>query len=111
MPFPGPGGRTPVSRGGGRDPRWSHDGHELFFVPGTPATTGVFGASVRTAPGLQVGEPALLFNHPLGTTWDPAPDGSLLSEQLGAVGGTTGSMFVIVTNWFAELVSRAPAAK
>jgi hypothetical protein len=83
----------------------------LFFVPGTPANTGVLAASVGTTPSLQIGEPTLLFNHPLGTTWDPAPDGSLLSEQLGAVGGTSGSMFVFVTNWFSELASRAPAKK
>jgi serine/threonine-protein kinase len=110
MPFPGPGGRTPVSRGGGRDPRWSRDGRDLLFVPGAATNTGVLMASVRTTPTLQVGEPTLLFNHPLGTTWDPAPDGSLLSEQLGAVGGVA-AVFVTVTNWFAELNSRAPAKK
>src|SRR5262249_19687060 len=111
MPFPGPGGHTPVSREGGRDPRWSHDGHELFFVPGATANTGVYSATVRTTPTLQIGEPTPLFSHPLGTTWDPAPSGLFLSEQLGGVGGNAGSTFVIVTNWFQELSVRAPIKK
>jgi serine/threonine protein kinase len=32
QPFPGPGGKWPVSTAGGTDPRWRADGGELFFV-------------------------------------------------------------------------------
>jgi Tol biopolymer transport system component len=32
QPFPGPGGRSPVSTAGGTFPRWRADGKELFFI-------------------------------------------------------------------------------
>ena len=31
-PFPDPGGKWQVSMNGGVDPRWGHDGRELFYV-------------------------------------------------------------------------------
>jgi len=33
-PFPGPGGRIPVSTGGGSEPAWSHDSREIFYRSG-----------------------------------------------------------------------------
>ncbi|SPE38575.1 hypothetical protein SBA6_900013 [Candidatus Sulfopaludibacter sp. SbA6] len=30
-PFPGPGGKWPISTSGGAFPLWSHEGRELFF--------------------------------------------------------------------------------
>jgi serine/threonine-protein kinase len=110
MPFPGPGGRIPVSREGGRDPRWSADGRELFFWPGTPGNTGLWAVSVRTLPTVDVGIPAQLFKTAYGTTWGPTPDGRFLIEALGG-GGVTGSTFATVTNWFDELKRRAPSKK
>jgi Tol biopolymer transport system component/DNA-binding winged helix-turn-helix (wHTH) protein len=32
VPFPGPGGKTPISIGGGKFPIWSRNGRELFFL-------------------------------------------------------------------------------
>ena len=32
QPFPGPGGKTQVSTGGGAQPRWQRDGRELFYI-------------------------------------------------------------------------------
>ena len=32
MPFPEPGAKWQVAQEGGRKPRWSHDGTELFYV-------------------------------------------------------------------------------
>jgi Tol biopolymer transport system component len=111
IPFPGPGGRIPVSRDGGRDPRWSRDGRELFFWPGTPGNTGLYAVSVKTTPSVEVGVPELLFKVAFGTTWGPAPDGKFLVEGMGAGGGVTGSTFATVTNWFEELKQRAPSKK
>ena len=34
QPFPGPGGRVPISTEGGGFPVWSLNGHELFFLAG-----------------------------------------------------------------------------
>jgi Tol biopolymer transport system component len=111
MPFPGPGGRIPVSREGGRDPRWSRDGRELFFWPGTPANVGLYAVSVKTTPSVEVGVPALMFKSAFGTTWGPTPDGRFLVEGMGTGGGVTGSVFATVTNWFDELKQRAPIKK
>lgn len=33
-PFPGPGGRTQISAGGGTEPVWSPDGRRLFYLTG-----------------------------------------------------------------------------
>ena len=32
VPFPGPGGRIPISSQGGTDPRWRRDGTEIFYM-------------------------------------------------------------------------------
>jgi len=32
QPFPGPGGRVTVSTSGGAQPRWRHDGKEIFYL-------------------------------------------------------------------------------
>ena len=32
VPFPGPGGRIPISSEGGTDPRWRQDGTEIFYM-------------------------------------------------------------------------------
>ena len=56
-PFPG-GASTRVSSGGGRLPRWSADGRELFYLSGDGQFTAV---PIRTTPSLQVGRPVALF--------------------------------------------------
>jgi serine/threonine-protein kinase len=59
QPYPGPGERVLISQGGGREPVWSRAGNEIFYR----STDGrrMFGVDVRTAPGLVVGRPRLLF--------------------------------------------------
>jgi Tol biopolymer transport system component len=52
-PFPGPGQARQVSTRGGREPTWSHDGRQLYFLH----LNGVYEADVR-APDA---EPRLLF--------------------------------------------------
>jgi hypothetical protein len=37
-PFPGPGGKTQISSGGGTQPRWRRDGKELFYRTPPPDT-------------------------------------------------------------------------
>jgi hypothetical protein len=32
LPFPGPGGKWQISADGGAEPRWSRNGHELFYI-------------------------------------------------------------------------------
>ena len=32
QPFPGPGGKVQISTNGGAQPRWRHDGKEIFYI-------------------------------------------------------------------------------
>ena len=58
-PFAGGGGATPVSSGGGVYPRWSRDGHELYFIA---PDAKLMAAAIRTsAAHIEVGAPAALF--------------------------------------------------
>jgi dipeptidyl aminopeptidase/acylaminoacyl peptidase len=69
MPYPITGGKTRVSTGGGSLPRWSHDGHELFYIS---ADRRLMSVPVRTAPALEIGAPRPLFAIKGGTLWgDP----------------------------------------
>ena len=57
-PFHREGGTTPVSVGGGRQPRWSEDGRELFYENGDALMVAAVTFSGAT---LRVGAPRLLF--------------------------------------------------
>ena len=48
------------ANGGGRWPRWSHDGSELFFVSGTD----LMAVRVSTTGDLNPGHPQRLFSWP-----------------------------------------------
>ncbi len=81
MPFrpPGPGakrafvvptggGRWQVCERGGCQPRWSHNGEELFYVEAETLVA----VEVSTSSGLRVGQANRLFHGPslTGRTWD-----------------------------------------
>jgi Tol biopolymer transport system component len=61
QPFGRSGGVWRVSRNGGRHPRWSVDGRELFYV--TPEGA-LISASVESGPSFRVIETRELFRHP-----------------------------------------------
>jgi serine/threonine protein kinase/Tol biopolymer transport system component len=107
MAFPGSGGRTRVSAAGGRSPRWSRDGRELFFLTGRGVRSALTAVRVQTAPSLAVSAQTALFQLRTGTTWDPAPDDRFLVELAG--NRDAGTSFATVTNWFDEVRRRAPA--
>src|SRR4029077_3205922 len=59
-PFPDAGGgRWQISNGGGSQPRWSPDGHELFFID---AGAHLASARVQTTPTFAVGAVTQLFD-------------------------------------------------
>ena len=66
QPFPGPGGRSTVSTGGGAQVRWRHDGKELFYI----ALDGrLMAVPVSLAPNdqtLEPGTPVPLFATRVG---------------------------------------------
>ena len=89
---------------GGRGPRWSRNGRELFHRSGNSSMA----VEVQTTPSFRAGLPHALFLMSAGTTWDVAPDGKqFLVEQLPSRG--TFRMAVVV-NWFDELRRKAPRA-
>jgi eukaryotic-like serine/threonine-protein kinase len=104
IPFPPTpnGGRWMVSRGGGVQPRWRHDGRELFYI--SPDWT-MMAVPVSTTPVFQAGIPQALFNTDMVDTgirtgpmsWDIAPDGKrflIISDKAQE----TSSLNVIL-NW------------
>ena len=103
-PFPGPGGRWPVSTTGARHPRWRRDGKELFFeVAGGIASADVSGEKDI----FQVGPVRVLFRASIlsgGTRprWDVAPDGQ---HFLVALENSEDEIvpITLVVNWMAGL--------
>ena len=57
-PFPGPGGRTQVSVGGGSEPIWAPDGRRLFYLAGTD----LIAATVATEGGVRIVSREKLFS-------------------------------------------------
>jgi len=99
-----------ASAGRSVQPRWSHDGHELYFWDSSTRTTLWSVAVSRNSP-LSLGEPVKVLSIGSGgTTWDVAPDGRFLVE-LPPGGEQPGSTLDVVTNWFEELRRLAPARK
>src|SRR5215470_840015 len=57
-PFPAPGNKWQVSRGGGREPRWRRDGKELFYISADGKMVAV---QVKTVKSFEAGSPMTLF--------------------------------------------------
>jgi Tol biopolymer transport system component len=77
--FPVANGRWQVSAGGGADPLWSRNGHELFYVA---ADRHMMAVPVSTRSAFTAGRPTRLFKTQLDTLWmdtrnhyDVSPDG------------------------------------
>jgi Tol biopolymer transport system component len=117
-PFPGPGGQTPVSVGGGIEPAWSRNGELFYRRLGDYAMMVV---EVSTDPELTVGPPKELFRgrgFPGGSPrarYAVTADGQrflmsagLLESVEGGVGEGGRSRVVIVQNWIEELKARVP---
>jgi Tol biopolymer transport system component len=108
QPFPGPGGKSQVSTGGGIEPRWRRDGKELFYI----APDGKLMAAPIQGAGqtLEAGAPVALFQTRIvggGTAiskqqYAVAPDGQRFLINITA-DESTASPITIVTNWTAGL--------
>jgi len=107
-PVTGSDQRWPVSTQGGRSPKWSRSGRELFYRNGPKMMM----VEVITRPDLKLSAPKLLFEHPyqFGTTMTASNyDVSLDGLRLLMVKGGAGAAHVnIVLNWFDELKRRVP---
>ena len=115
-PYPGPGGKTPISVAGGRSPIWRADGRELFYRRGDD----LFAVAIATSPSLRVGAPELLFTGSFvrersnqgASNYDVAPDGQrfLMLSGIDQDGGADAPppQITVVLNWFEELKERGP---
>jgi len=99
-PFPGPGGKTPISVEGGQEPRWSRAGRELFYRD--PEKNQLMAVDIQTSPAFRVGEAHALFA--LGNVpWDVAPDGKRFLVAKEPQAGASEAKMQTVVNWFEEL--------
>jgi Tol biopolymer transport system component len=107
--YPGPAGSQLISVNGGREPRWSRDGRELFYNRGDRLVV----VSVETTDSmLKTGPPTVLFEMPYtgldrgGMGYDVAPDGQrFVMLQLPEA---TSSQINVVLHWFEELKRLVP---
>jgi serine/threonine-protein kinase len=116
-PYPGPGGQTTVSVGGGMEPMWATRGDEMFYR----SLNGdrMFAVPVTTGPALKVGTPVQLFQgrHYIAPTGSPRPQYDVSSDgqrflMLASTTGTDASLarprIVVVQNWHEELKRLVP---
>jgi serine/threonine-protein kinase len=107
-PFPGPGGKAPISIEAGDNPRWSADGHEIFYFD--PARNQVMGVAIEAAASIRAGQPRALFEQ-RNPDWDVTPDGKrFLVRRLPETEAIQARLQVVV-NWFDELKRKVPAGR
>jgi eukaryotic-like serine/threonine-protein kinase len=111
-PYPGPGGKVPVSTDGGDEPIWARNG-EIFYRSGNR----MMAVPVETSPALRIGRPQLLFESayvPTGPSgranYDVAADGQrlLMISTDSTAGSSPRQQIRVVLNWFEELKQRVP---
>jgi eukaryotic-like serine/threonine-protein kinase len=115
QPFPDLGGKWQISTAGGAEPRWSRDGHQLFYLSGDKMMV----VEIQTKAGFSAGSPRLLFDQPyahntlLGraATYDVAPDGQHFLMLRADDTQSSQLQLRVVLNWTAELKSHVPTGK
>lgn len=108
----GAGSRWQISTGGGEEPRWSHDGRELYYRNGNLFMS----VAISTRPSFQAGTPTNLFGGVFdlrtntGITYDVDPKGNRFLMIRPAEESTAPSVMIVV-NWFEELRRLAPTTQ
>jgi len=110
QPFPGSGGKWQISTEGGREPRWSRNGRELFYRSGDK----MMAVDVATQPAFQAAIARVLFQGPYESTtrvspnYDVSADGQRFLMVQPSGQGPPVTQFNVVLNWFDELKRRVP---
>jgi eukaryotic-like serine/threonine-protein kinase len=104
--FPDPtGGKWQITSKGGIEPKWSHDGRELYYLDLDGKLTAV---PIKGDKSIEAGKPESLFQTPLTVPrgglprthrYDVAPDGKFLIAVPKAT--ATNAPIVAVMNWTA----------
>ena len=111
-PVPGPGEKWTISAGGGGEPVWPRNGHQLFYRSGDAMMV----VDVSTQPIFSAGKPRRLFEKPYARSsafwanYDVSADGKRLLMIKGDERGAAKSDISVVVNWFDELKERVPVA-
>ena len=108
QPFPATGSKWQISSAGGRFPRWSHDGRELFYIAADQKLTAV---AVKAGGGstvsFEAGAPQPLFDIPsipvsFRFSYQPARDGRRFLVDVPAGGGEgITTPITMILNWAA----------
>jgi serine/threonine protein kinase len=104
--FPASGGKWQISTAGGREPVWSSDGKEIFYVTPQDPSNRLMAVDVKTSPGFEAGAPKVLFavrlKSMLGRRYDVTRDGKRFLLNV-AIGEVKSNPITLVQNWAAEL--------
>ena len=100
--FPGPGGKWPISTGGGQVPVWARNGRELFYRNGDQ----MLAVAIQTEPSFVAGRPEVLFEGKYLNRFDVAPDGQRF--LMVARPEPPPNRIHVVLNWTGELSELAP---
>jgi len=107
VPYPGPGAKRRVTKGGGVSAAWSRDGRELFYQ----TREGLMVVDVRTDPALAFGTPRLLLrgNFIIDSredgprAYDVSPDGKKFLMLVSQPATTPAPAINVVLDWITEL--------
>jgi hypothetical protein len=103
--FPKPGKRIPISVSGGREPNWSRDGEELFYVE----RNQLMAVQCDTSGGqFTVGIPKALFEKDFEQTYRFIDVDIDAERFLAFKRGSETTEVSIIENWFEELKRLAP---
>jgi serine/threonine protein kinase/Tol biopolymer transport system component len=102
QPFPGPGGRLQISGGPGAQPRWSHDGRQIFYIsPDRKLMAVGFDPQKGSASAPRVVFQTRIVAPNFATfQYDVAPDGRFLINSFPS---GTSSPLTLITGWTARL--------
>jgi len=92
--FPESGGKWQISKDGGINPRWSHDGKEIYF---TSAGANMMVVKISTTPTVQLSDPVKLFTGFDGGSYDVGPDGRFLMAV--TTGQNSVNPITVTLNW------------
>ena len=109
-PFPNPGGKFSISTDGGSEPRWSHDGRELFYRNGDRmmAVTIAGGSTLAAGSARLVFEGRYQVADAGAAGYDVSADGRFLMIQ-SKVPEQPATHINVVLNWFDELKGLVPS--
>jgi serine/threonine protein kinase len=112
VPFPGPGGKWQISTDGGAEPRWSRNGHELFYIRAGQLLAVPYSFDKNS---FQAGKPQQLFDSRFEmrapySSFDATADGQhFVAFQFEGGKPAARSEPTVVLNWL-DAVRRQVAA-